>query len=513
MSQEPSAGPGCVSPRALEQLICVSTSSDPRDWPVAKKYVGQMVWLLSYPSLRVQFQAAWALANAALLDEEARIQIHDCNGVAALLSGYPTVSAVLSRPLQSACVLLHEQMHLTSAHRIIPPPPSALQMQPMAQLEALAALVNLTLSPRVAESMAKQPDCIPFFMRLVTSNQTMHCVFSCIALGNLARREGFREAIRRAGGVQALVGCIMSQSYQKRKYGMFALANMALSTSKEIHALFQTRGLVDRIIKMAARKEADTQREVVALVRNLACHRALRGFLLDKGIMLAMQYFRGSVHADVSSWAETIAEIMEKEISSTGVMEVNNMSKRNRGEVVPGDEEEDATNLQKMQPLDGRVDWATWGSKLDLLFESMFTAVPRPVDLPISTLREEPYIVSLATSLTKETVHKWRDSVRFVIVSEPRHGVLDVGQMAASYCVTYAPNPGYTGKDKFAFRALLGPAVTPTAWVRVSVEALAHFDYRDAGFGRGGDDDDDDEDEVGDQAPHESSYFDDEEKV
>ena len=389
----------------------------------------------------------------------------------------------------------------------------------MAQLEALAALANLTLSPRVAESMAKQPECIPFFMRLVRSNQTMHSVFSCIALGNLARHEGFREAIRRAGGVEALVGCIISQNYQKRKYGMFALANMALSTSKEILALFQTRGLVDRIMKMAARKEADTQREVVALVRNLSCHRALRGYLLDKGIMLAIQYFRGSVHADVSSWAETIAEIMEKEISSTGVMEVNNMSKRNRGEVVPGDEEEDALNLQKMEPLDGRVDWATWGSKLDLLFDPIFTSVPRPVDLPISTLREEPVIISLATSLTKETVHKWRDSVRFTIVSEPRHGVLDVARMSASHCVTYAPHPGFTGKDKFAFRALLGPGVTPTAWVRLSVEAPASFDYRHANFGRrGGGDEDEDDDDDRDRfdahpPPRESSYFDDEEKV
>ena len=98
MTQEPSSGPGCVSPRALEQLICVSTSADAQDWPVAKKYVGQLVWLLSYPSLRVQFQAAWALANAALLDEQARIQIHDCDGVAALLSGYSAVRAS-SRPL------------------------------------------------------------------------------------------------------------------------------------------------------------------------------------------------------------------------------------------------------------------------------------------------------------------------------------------------------------------------------------------------------------------------------
>jgi len=142
-----------VSPRALEQLIGLTQSTDKNDWAVCKKYIAQLVFLLNYNSLRVQFQAAWALANIALLDEDARIKIHEANGTAVLQESYG-------------------------------------KMQPMAQLETLAALANLTLSPRIADELAKQNNCIPFFMELVRTqrqDRTMHCVFACIALGNLAR--------------------------------------------------------------------------------------------------------------------------------------------------------------------------------------------------------------------------------------------------------------------------------------------------------------------------------------
>lgn len=473
-----SSGAGCVSPRALEQLISVTQSEDPKDWVVAKKYVGQIVWLLSYPNLRVQFQAAWALANIALLDEESRIKIHEANGVITLLGGYP-------------------------------------KMQPMAQLEALAALANLTLSPHIANEMAKHLNCIPFFMNLVKSNQTMHCVFSCIAIGNLARKEGLRDAIRRSRGVQALVECIMSQNYQKRKYGMFALANMALSANKDMQQLFQTKGLVDRIIKMAERKEVDTQREVVALIRNLACHRSLRCILLDNGVMLAIQSFRGSVYADVANWSEDIAAIMEKEIASTGIIEVKNMTKRNKGELVD-EEAEDVENLQKVEPLDGRVDWATWGSKLDQLFQAMFDSIPHPVDLGLATPRGEPLIISLATSLTNETMRKWRDSIKFTIVSGPAHGALDTTQLSTSHCLTYASAPRFTGKDVFAFRAYLGTSLTSTAYVHINVSDPGNFSFSDAGFRAGGDhaeeEDDVEFDGIHASPNRESSYFDDDSK-
>ena len=84
----------------------------------------------------------------------------------------------------------------------------------------------------------------------------------------------------------------MSHDYQKRRHGARALANMALSPSKDIEQVFESAGLIDRILKMALRKEIETQREVVALIRNLCCHARLRPLLLDRGVMKAVDISR-----------------------------------------------------------------------------------------------------------------------------------------------------------------------------------------------------------------------------
>ena len=94
--------------------------------------------------------------------------------------------------------------------------------------------------------------CIPFFIELVLSNKLKHAQFACIALANVAYKESYRELIRQSGilhtyntyiyyallllqkknvpgGMVALVGCILSHDYQKRRHGCRALANIALS--------------------------------------------------------------------------------------------------------------------------------------------------------------------------------------------------------------------------------------------------------------------------------------------
>jgi hypothetical protein len=250
---------GSVHPRVLEPLISLTLSSEKEDWDIAKNYIGQLVWLISYPNMRVQFQSAWGLANLALLDEDARLKIHDAGGTKTLFEWYR-------------------------------------DMEPVVQLEALAAMANLTLSLEVSEEMVVRNKCIPFFISLVASNKMKHSQFAAIAVSNLARRESFRELIRRAGGISALVGCILSHDYQKRRHGARALANMALSPSKDIEHVFESVGLIDRILKMALRKEIETQREVVALIRNLCCHARLRPLLLDRGVMKAVEESRVRGH-------------------------------------------------------------------------------------------------------------------------------------------------------------------------------------------------------------------------
>lgn len=253
---------GAVHPRVLEPLISLTLSSEKEDWDIAKNYIGQLVWLISYPNMRVQFQSAWGLANLALLDEDARLKIHDAGGTKTLFEWY-------------------------------------MDMEFVVQLEALAAMANLTLSLEVCEDMVVRNKCIPFFIDLVASNKMKHSQFATIALSNLARRETFRELIRRAGGIPALVGCIMSHDYQKRRHGARALANMALSPSKDIEQVFESPGLLDRILKMALRKEIETQREVVALIRNLCCHARLRPLLLERGVMKAVDISRVSVVSSI----------------------------------------------------------------------------------------------------------------------------------------------------------------------------------------------------------------------
>jgi hypothetical protein len=255
---------GSVHPRVLEPLISLTLSPDAQDWVIAKNYIGQLVWLISYPNMRVQFQSAWGLANLALVDEDARTKIHEAGGTKTLFEWY-------------------------------------MEMEPVVQLEALAAMANLTLSLDVSEDMVVRHKCIPFFIDLVASNKMKHSQFATIALSNLARRESFRELIRRSGGIAALVGCIMSHDYQKRRHGARALANMALSPSKDIEQVFESTGLLDRILKMALRKEIETQREVVALIRNLCCHARLRPLLLDRGVMKAVDISRVSAAFPQSS--------------------------------------------------------------------------------------------------------------------------------------------------------------------------------------------------------------------
>ena len=84
---------------------------------------------------------------------------------------------------------------------------------------------------------------IDYFMTLVAGSQAKHAQFASIAIGNLARNPIFREHIRRSGGIQTLVGCVMSAEYQRRRYACLALANMALSMgtgtfSSDLHMKF-----------------------------------------------------------------------------------------------------------------------------------------------------------------------------------------------------------------------------------------------------------------------------------
>jgi len=170
----------------------------------------------------------------------------------------------------------------------------------------------------------------------------------------------FREMIRNAGGIQTLTGCVMSSEYQKRRYACSALANMALSKDKELEQIFLSRGLLNRVMKIASRNELETQREVIGLLRNLSFHPSLRRALLDRGIIKAIHKAQqSSVLPLVVEWCNEIIKTMEREVSS-----YSNTA------------QEDSDSLGRMIPLESAISWSTWGSKLDTVFLPVFSSLP-----------------------------------------------------------------------------------------------------------------------------------------
>jgi len=298
----------------------------------------------------------------------------------------------------------------------------------------------------------------------------------------------------------------MSHHYQKRKYGMLALANMALSPVPEVQRLFRDwPGLLDRVVKTASSNELDTQREVVALIRNLAAHSQLRPVLLDKGVMAVMHNLRNSPLDEVTRCVEELSQSIERELAATGV-----------ARVVAGFEADeaaaDAAALKKLNPLDARVDWSTWGSKLDALFEPIFAQAPTPVHMQLEVINGEPVLVCLANSLTKDTVSRWADTLSFMITRQPSHGVLK--QASSSHFWTYAPSLGYSGSDVFSFRVVLGSAVSSAARCEITIEQDLEFAdvYPSRGFSssfrKASDEHEDDDAADLDRPIHEDDYFD-----
>jgi hypothetical protein len=242
--------------------------------------------------------------------------------------------------------------------------------------------------------------CIPFFLSHVSGTALKHAQFACIAIGNLARKEEFREQIRLANGVPILVGCILSSDYSKRRYGALALANMAMSSSVVIVQVFESRGLLDKIIKMAVRNEIETQREVTALLRNISCHPALHPLLLERRVIDAITAAQGSVYPEVVEWANEMIELMDKHL----------MRKSKQGSPALG-----KGVLSEMTPLEGSVTWTTWGSKLETIFLPVFSTVPTPEGLHIITYPNEPVEVYLSNSISALAKSRWKGTMTYVV--------------------------------------------------------------------------------------------------
>ena len=428
---------GSVEPRVLEPLISLTLSDESSksfksDIEVAKRKISSLVWLLSYPNVRVQFQSAWALANLAGIDEDSRLQIHDAGGTKTLFQWYG-------------------------------------DMIPWVQTEALAALTNLTISHEVSEDMVYKYDCIQFFTKLAADPFTLKVKFASIALANLAREEKYRKLIRNAGGIQTLIGCIMSPENAKRRYACAALANLALSRDKELEQMFLSKGLLNKVMKITSRNEMETQREVIGLLRVLCCRPSLRRSLLDRGVMRAIiKPSKTSPSHEIREWCEEITKIMELEVSVHG-----------------SSSQEDEESLNRIAPLESKIEWSTWGSKLNMIFNPIFSHIPTLSGQHIFTNLDEPIDVKLSNGVSNPALlTKHKDSLLYCVVEKPCHGRINSLTTSSDHFV-YTPHVGYVGSDFFTYRLQLGSLSTPAVTISINVTDTVDLGDIELGGGNG----------------------------
>jgi hypothetical protein len=346
-------------------------------------------------------------------------------------------------------------------------------MEFIVQLEALAALTNLTNSFEVSKDMVYRFKCLPFFMDLIASNKLKHSQFATIAVGNLARTDDYREMLRLSGGIQILVGCIASEDYQKRKYALRALANIALSLSHDLTQVFQAKGLIPRIVKMAKRNEIETQKEVIALIRNLSCHAELRVTLMENNVVAAIKASRSSIYPEVREWYKEVQGIM--------LVEVKNKDWEGADEK----DKDYVVKLESFTPLTGGVEWSTWGSKLDSVFSPVFFTLPSLSALQVKTMQDTPVSVKLSAGASKEVLTKWKDNLNFQVLHRPEHGTLNE-YITTQESVVYTPDEGFNGSDYFTFRLNFGSLFTGFATVAIIVRedtTRRNSSFRDSEIG------------------------------
>ncbi len=434
--------------RALQPLVALALSEEVDDRIAARKYVSKLISFMEHKSERVQFMALWTISTMALEDEEARAVMHEGGATKIIMSKFDEYTFIC-------------------------------------QVEALAALANMSLCDAVSESLVRQFNGIPFIMAQINGHSSRHSLFALVCLGNLTRREQYREQIRVANGIQTLVTCLMSHDYQKRKFGVLALSNMALSVSEEMDSIFKTRGLIERVVKMSKRQEVETQKEVVALVRNMACHSRLRPVLLSSGIMTILHTFRASVHKGVAKWADEIYALMQLEITQGSLEEFKGggteLGKKSAVNRVQNTTDNDREYMRSFSPLHAKVAWSTWGSRLGPIFEPLLAEVP-PVNtkLPCETGAKERQLLNLSVCMPTSIYVQWRNDAKYVITRMPIHGNLT---HSATYddCVTgvaiqdtdsvvYTPSDSLmkAGTDSFSYYVQLGGIHTKTCTISIS---------------------------------------------
>jgi hypothetical protein len=178
--------------------------------------------------------------------------------------------------------------------------------------------------------------------------------------------------------------------------------------------------------------------------------------------MKAIDIAKKSVFQDVIEWSNEITDLMEKEISSSSALI---QRERSKGKTVG---ETDIELLLNFKPLLGKVEWSTWGSKLETIFTPLFSDPPILRGLKYTTDIDTGVAIDLSQGLLSSEINKvGGGNVVFKIVTYPVHGKLKPTDKTSKYM--YTPNDDYIGNDKFTFYAKLGLAEIRTKTTSCSI--------------------------------------------
>lgn len=202
----------------------------------------------------------------------------------------------------------------------------------------------------------------------------------------------------------------------------------------------------------------------------LCCHPALRRSLLDRGVMRAIKKpQRTTPNHEIREWCEEITKTMEEEVS----FHTNSTSV------------EDEEKLNRIAPLESKIEWSTWGSKLNMIFSPIFSHIPTISGQQLITNMDESLEVKLDHGISNPSLlNRYKDSLLYCVVEKPCHGRISTLTTTGNE-FTYTPHVGYVGSDFFTYKLQL--ASLSTSAVTISINIVDTPDLGDKELGEAAD--------------------------
>ena len=335
-----------IHPRALELLISLSFSRGPDDLTIVNKYIPKIVWLVSYPNTRVQFQSAWLICNIAL-HEQFRSSLH-----------FHKVEEKMINTFNS----LHPQTNV------------------MTRMEILAAIVNVSSFQTSALTLMESLKVHKLLIPIAVGKEYKASEFALMALANLATTEEHRLMIEEEAGIPAMINGLFTSTVGQRLAACSALANMLLDEHSRVVKYFRDPSVIRRIKYIITSRQGQHQQHGAVILRNLCSHRSLHESLKAANvidILLDLNDKEGRKDELVEEYCSTALDFLSVDervpFSYQTMKDFSNLEKTTKvateEDIVKylSDERENLTEYVNL------VNWHSWGSKLDQLFEPMFT--------------------------------------------------------------------------------------------------------------------------------------------